>query len=49
MAISSKKLANPIKKPCNFSYMPKYNMKYNKIRVVFFVFVIVLLSCANRG
>ena len=43
------KTCKSYQKPCNFSYMPKYNMKYNKIRVVFFVFVIVLLSCANRG
>ena len=38
------KTCKSYQKPCNFSYMPKYNMKYNKIRAVFFVFVIVLLS-----
>ena len=38
------KTCKSYQKPCNFSYMSKYNMKYNKIRAVFFVFVIVLLS-----
>ncbi len=38
------KTCKSYQKPCNFSYMPKYNMEYNKIRAVFFVFVIVLLS-----
>ena len=38
------KTCKSYQKPCNFSHLPKYNMKYNKIRAVFFVFVIVLLS-----